>query len=264
MTRQERKAAAFRALHTDGAFVIPNPWDAGSARVLEALGFKALATTSSGFAFTLGRRDGRATLDEVIAHTEALDRVTDLPVSVDLENGYGPDPVDAAQAIQRIAAVGAVGGSIEDYDAAGGIYDLKHAVERVAAASEAAHGLGFSFMLTARAENHIRGNPDLENTITRLRAYVEAGADVVYAPGLRMTDEIRAVCDAVSKPVNVLAIPSLSFTEIAAAGARRVSVGGSLTWVAVKAMAGAAESILADGDFSALAARLTLEEWFRD
>lgn len=264
MSSQERKANAFQALHADGAFVIPNPWDAGSARVLEALGFKALATTSSGFAFTLGRRDGRASLDEVIAHTEALDRVTDLPVSVDLENGYGPDPVDAAQAIQRVAEAGAVGGSIEDYDPSGGIYDLQHAVERVAAASEAARGLGFPFMLTARAENHIRGNPDLENTITRLRAYVEAGANVVYAPGLRTADEIRAVCDAVSKPVNVLAVPGLSFAEIAAAGARRVSVGGSLTWVAVKAMADAAESILVDGDFSALAARLPLDEWFRN
>lgn len=264
MSSQERKANAFQALHADGAFVIPNPWDAGSARVLEALGFKALATTSSGFAFTLGRRDGRASLDEVIAHTEALDRVTDLPVSVDLENGYGPDPVDAAQAIQRVAEAGAVGGSIEDYDPSGGIYDLQHAVERVAAASKAARGLGFPFMLTARAENHIRGNPDLENTITRLRAYVEAGANVVYAPGLRTADEIRAVCDAVSKPVNVLAVPGLSFAEIAAAGARRVSVGGSLTWVAVKAMADAAESILVDGNFSALAARLPLDEWFRN
>jgi 2-methylisocitrate lyase-like PEP mutase family enzyme len=264
MTRQERKAAAFQALHADRAFVIPNPWDAGSARVLAALGFKALATTSSGFAFTLGRRDGRAALDEVVEHAAALDRATDLPVSVDLENGYGPDPGDAAQAIQRSAAAGAVGGSIEDYDPSGRIYDLTHAAERVAAASEAARGLGFPFILTARAENHIRGNADLENTITRLQAYVEAGADVVYAPGLRTTDEIRALCDAVSKPVNVLAIPSLSFAEMAAAGARRVSVGGSLTWVAVKAMADAAESILADGDFSALAARLPLGEWFRD
>jgi 2-methylisocitrate lyase-like PEP mutase family enzyme len=264
MNRQERKADAFRALHAEGAFVIPNPWDAGSARVLAALGFKALATTSSGFAFTLGSRDGRATLEEVIEHAAALDRATDLPVSVDLENGYGPDPDDAAEAIQRIAEVGAVGGSIEDYDPSGRIYEQKHAVERVAAASEAAHGLGFPFMLTARAENHIRGNPDLKNTITRLQAYVEAGSDVVFAPGLRTTDEIRAVCDAVSTPVNVLAIPSLSFAEMAAAGARRVSVGGSLTWVAVKAMADAAESILADGDFSALAARLPLEEWFRE
>ncbi len=261
MTRQERKAVAFRALHTDRAFVIPNPWDAGSARVLAALGFKALATTSSGFAFTLGRTDGSASLDEVVEHAAMLDRVTDLPVSVDLENGYGPDPDDAAHAIQRIAAVGAVGGSIEDYDRSDGIYDLPHAVERVAAASEAAHNLGFPFMLTARAENHIRGNPDLENTITRLHAYVEAGADVVYAPGLRTVDEIRAVCDAVSKPVNVLAIPGVSFAETAAAGARRVSVGGSLAWVAVKAMADAAESILADGDFTALDVRPPLERW---
>lgn len=264
MTRQERKADAFRALHAAGAFVIPNPWDAGSARVLTALGFKALATTSSGFAFTLGRRDGRATLDEVIEHAGAIDRATDLPVSVDLENGYGPDPEDAALAIQRVAAVGAVGGSIEDYDPSGRIYDLQHAVARVAAASETARDVGFPFMLTARAENHIRGNPDLQDTITRLQAYVDAGADVVYAPGLRTTDEIRAVCAAVSKPVNVLAVPELSLAEMAAAGARRVSVGGSLTWVAVKAMAGAAESMLADGDFSTLAVRLPLDEWFRE
>jgi 2-methylisocitrate lyase-like PEP mutase family enzyme len=260
-TRQERKGAAFRALHAEGAFVIPNPWDAGSARVLAALGFKALATTSSGFAFTLGRRDGSVPLDEVIAHAAALDRVTDLPVSVDLENGYGPDPDDAAQAIRRIAEVGAVGGSIEDYDPSGGIYELEHAVQRVVAAAGAARDLGFPFMLTARAENHIRGNPDLTNTITRLQAYAEAGADVLYAPGLRTTDEIRAVCDAVSRPVNVLAVPDLSFADMAGAGARRVSVGGSLTWVAVKAMADAAESIRVNGDFSALAARLPLEEW---
>lgn len=240
---------------------MPNPWDSGSARVLAALGFKALATTSSGFAFTLGRQDGSATLDEVVEHAATLDRVTDLPVSVDLENGYGPDPGDAAHAIQRIAAAGAVGGSIEDYDRSDGIYDLQRAVERVAAAAEAGHNLGFPFVLTARAENHIRGNPDLENTITRLRAYVEAGADVVYAPGLRTVDEIRAVCDAVSKPVNVLAIPAVSLAEMAAAGARRVSVGGSLTWVAVKAMADAAESMLADGDFSALDVSLPLETW---
>ena len=166
--------------------MIPNPWDAGSARVLEALGFKALATTSSGFAFTLGRLDGRATLDEVVAHTSgARPRRRDLPVSVDLENGYGPDPADAAQAIARVAEAGAVGGSIEDFDPAGRLYELAHAAERVAAAAEAARGLDFPFVLTARAENHIRGNPDLDDTIARLQAYERAGADVLYAPGLR-------------------------------------------------------------------------------
>jgi 2-methylisocitrate lyase-like PEP mutase family enzyme len=262
MTRQETKAAEFRALHAAEPFVLPNPWDAGTARVLAALGFKALATTSSGFAFTLGRLDGAVTLDEVVEHAAALDRATDLPLSVDLENGYGPDPESAATAITRIAEVGAVGGSIEDYDPAGQIYDLHHAVERVAAAAEAAGTLAFPFTLTARAENHIRGNPDLDDTIARLQAFDQAGADVLYAPGLRTAEEIRVVCDAVSKPVNVLAVPGLPLGQIVAAGARRVSVGGALTWVALKAMADAAEAIRDAGDFSALAARLPLREWF--
>jgi 2-methylisocitrate lyase-like PEP mutase family enzyme len=261
MTTQEQKAAEFRALHGD-AFVIPNPWDAGSARVLAALGFKALATTSSGFAFTLGRLDGRVTLEEAVAHVAAIAEATDLPLSVDLENGFGRDPESAALAIARVAEAGAVGGSIEDYDPAGQIYELGHAVERVAAAVEAARGLGFPFTLTARAENHIRGNPDLDDTIARLRAFEEAGADVLYAPGLRTVEEIRAVCEAVSKPVNVLARPELSFAELVAAGAKRVSVGGALTWVAVRAMVDAAEAIRDRGDFSALNAKLQLGEWF--
>jgi 2-methylisocitrate lyase-like PEP mutase family enzyme len=258
---QEHKAEAFRALHDGEAFIVPNPWDAGSARVMEALGFKALATTSSGFAFTLGRLDGDATLAEVIAHIRVLDRSTTLPVSVDLENGYGPDPEAAASAVTRAAAAGAVGGSIEDYDQEGGIYGLVHAVERVTAACEAAQRLGFPFTLTARAENLIRGNPDLDDTIARLQAYERAGADVLYAPGLRTQDEIRAVCDATSKPVNVLARPGLSMRAIADAGGRRVSVGGALTWVAVRAMAAAAEEMRDDGDFSALAGSLPLEAW---
>ena len=261
MNRQEKKALEFRALHAGKPFVIPNPWDAGSARVLAALGFKALATTSSGFAFTLGRLDGQATLAEVVEHAAAVDQATDLPVSVDLENGYGPDPESAALAIRRIAEAGAVGGSIEDYDPAGRIYELQHAAERVAAATEAARGLTFPFTLTARAENHIRGHPVLDDTIARLRAFEDAGADILYAPGLRTVDEIRAVCKAVSKPVNVLAIPGLSFADLVAAGARRVSVGGSLTWVAVRAMADAAEAIRDRGDFSALGARVPLDEW---
>jgi 2-methylisocitrate lyase-like PEP mutase family enzyme len=242
--RQRRKAEAFRALHAGAPFVIPNPWDVGSARMFEALGFRALATTSSGFAFTLGRLDGQVTLDEVAAHTAALDAATDLPVSVDLENGYGPDPEDAAAAIRRVAAAGAVGGSIEDYDRGGYVYELPHAVERVAAAVAAARALEFPFTLTARAENEIRGGADLDDTIARLRAYEQAGADVLYAPGLRNADEIRAVCSAVSKPVNVLAVASLSLDEIVAAGAQRVSVGGALAWVAVKAAADAATANL--------------------
>jgi 2-methylisocitrate lyase-like PEP mutase family enzyme len=249
---QHEKAEAFRALHDGEAFIIPNPWDAGSAKVLAALGFKALATTSSGFAFTLGLPDGGAALDEVIEHTRELDRATSLPVSVDLENGYGPDPHHAATAITRAAAAGAVGGSIEDYDPRGEIYGLEHAAERVAAACEAARRLDFPFLVTARAENHIRGNPDLDGTIARLQAYERAGADVLYAHGLRTTDEIRAVCEATGKPVNVLARPGLSMAEIAGAGARRVSVGGALTWVAVSALTGAAERMRDEGDFSAL------------
>ena len=241
--------------------MIPNPWDAGSARMLAALGFRALATTSSGFAFTLGRRDGSVSLDEVVGHAATLDAATELPVSVDLENGYGVDPEAAARAIARAAEAGAVGGSIEDYDPAGKLYELDHASERVAAAAEAARGLDFPFMLTARAENHIRGNPDLDDTIARLQAYERAGAHVLYAPGLRTSEEIRIVCEAVTLPVNVLAVPGLSFAEVAAAGAQRVSVGGSLTWVAVGAAAQAATAIRDEGDFSSLASSLPLEDW---
>lgn len=261
-TSQDQKAAAFQALHAGDPFVIPNPWDAGSARVLAALGFKALASTSSGFAFTLGRLDGNVTLDEVVAHAATLDRATDLPVSVDLEHGYGADPESAALAVTRAAEAGAVGASIEDYDPAGRIYDRDHAAERVAAAAEASHRLAFPFMLTARAENHIRDHPDLEDTIARLQAFEAAGADVLYAPGLRTKTEIRVVCEAVSKPVNVLARPELSLAEIIEAGAQRVSVGGSLTWLAVNALATAAGAIRDHGDFSSLAPTPPLREWF--
>jgi 2-methylisocitrate lyase-like PEP mutase family enzyme len=260
---QHEKGAAFRALHEGPTFIIPNPWDAGSARVLAALGFKALASTSSGFAFTLGRLDGGATLDEVIDHAGVLDRATSLPVSIDLENGHGPDPEDAASAIERAAKAGAVGGSIEDYDPDGEIYALDHAVERVAAAAEAARRLGIPFVFTARAENHLRGNADLDDTIRRLQAYERAGADVLYAPGLRSADEIRAVCEATSKPLNVLVRPGLSASEIADAGGRRISLGGALTWVAVGAMAAAAREMRDFGDFSSLDAPVQIEEWLR-
>jgi 2-methylisocitrate lyase-like PEP mutase family enzyme len=261
-TTQARKAADFRALHEGDAFVIPNPWDAGSARVFEALGFKALATTSSGFAFTLGRLDGGVTLDELAEHVQTLTAATSLPVSVDLENGYGPAPEDAAAAITRAAEAGAVGGSIEDFDPEGHLYDLEHAAERIAAAREAAARLSFPFTLTARAENHIRGNPDLGDTIARLQAYERAGADVLYAPGLRNGEEIRAIAEATSKPLNVLAHKGLSMPEIAEAGGTRVSVGGALAWVAVAAMASAAEEIRDTGSFASLNAKLPLEDWF--
>jgi 2-methylisocitrate lyase-like PEP mutase family enzyme len=250
---QLEKGEAFRALHEGDPFVIPNPWDAGSAQALAKLGFQALASTSGGFAATLGRSDGEVNLDEVVEHARALDRATDLPVSMDLENGYGPEPADAALAITRVGAAGAVGGSIEDWDPNDGlIYEVGHAAERVAAAAEAARALDFPFMLTARAENHFRDNPDLEDTIRRLQAYEAAGADVLYAPGIRTDDEIRAVSTAVSKPVNVLALPDMSIERLAAAGAQRVSVGSWLAHIASKAAVRAAKKIRETGDFSAL------------
>jgi 2-methylisocitrate lyase-like PEP mutase family enzyme len=258
---QSEKGERFRALHEGGTFIIPNPWDAGAARVLEALGFQALATTSSGFAFTLGRRDGGATLDEVAAHVGVLSAASGLPLSVDLENGYGPRPQDAATAIERVADAGAVGGSIEDYDADEGLYEPQRAAERIAAAAEVARALDVPFTLTARAENHIRGNPDLDDTIARLQAYERAGANVLFAPGLRTPDEVRTVCAAVGKPVNVLAHAGLTLEQIAAAGARRVSVGGALTWVAVNAMVGAAKRMRDEGDFSALRGPGEIRDW---
>ena len=257
---QQEKAAAFRALHEGEPFVIPNPWDAGSASVLAALGFKALASTSSGFAFTLGRQDGAATLDEVADHARALNEATALPVSMDLENGYGAAPEDAARAIAGAAQAGAVGGSIADHDPQNGLYELDLAVERVAAAVEAARRLDFPFTLTARAENHIRGNPDIDDTIARLQAYERAGADVLYAPGLRSGEEIRAVADATSRPLNVLAHAGLSMSEIVEAGGQRISVGGALTWVAIRAMADAAQQVR-EGDFSSLTGAGPIHDW---
>ena len=261
---QEEKGEAFRALHTGPPFVIPNPWDDGSAKVLAGLGFKALATTSGGFAFTLGRSDGTVTLEEVGAHVAALSEATDLPVSVDLENGYGPAPEDAARAINTAAEAGAVGGSIEDYDRdSGALYDLEAAAERIVAAAEAARALDFPFTLTARAENHLRGNPDLNDTIARLQAFEQAGADVLYAPALVTAEEIKAVSDAVSKPVNVLAFGrlGLSLGELAEAGAQRVSVGSGLTWSAINGAIEAAERIIDDGDFSGLGTPGRVKEW---
>jgi 2-methylisocitrate lyase-like PEP mutase family enzyme len=263
MTTQQEKAEAFRALHEGEPFIIPNPWDAGSAKALAALGFRALAGTSSGFAFTLGRPDGGVGLDEVLDHIRLLDGATSLPVSMDLENGYGPAPSDAAGAVSAAAEAGAVGGSIEDWDPDAGLYPLDAAAERVAASVAAARALDFPFTLTARAENHIRGNPDLDDTIARLRAYEEAGADVLYAPGLRNADEVRRVCSAVSRPVNVLAHRGLTMQEIVDAGAQRVSVGGSLTWVAVRAMAAAAEQMRDTGDFSGLQGAGPIGEWLQ-
>jgi 2-methylisocitrate lyase-like PEP mutase family enzyme len=251
------KTEAFRALHAGDPFIIPNPWDAGSAKVLAALGFKALATTSSAFAFTLGRRDGGVTLDDVVAHTRVLDAATPLPVSVDMENGYGAAPEDAARAVSAAREAGAAGGSIEDYDPSGHIYELSEAVERIRASVDAAGG---EFVLTARAENLIRGVDDLDDTIARLQAYEAAGADVLYAPGLRNAGQVRAICSAVGKPVNVLAHRGLSMAEIVDAGGQRVSVGGALGWVAARALVTAARQV-ADGDFSALTGPGEIAGW---
>jgi 2-methylisocitrate lyase-like PEP mutase family enzyme len=258
---QSERAETFRALHEGDPFVIPNPWDAGSAKVLQYLGFKALATTSGGMAFTLGQLDGNVTLDQVIEHTRAIDEASELPISVDLENGHGHAPEDVARAITLAAEAGAVGGSIEDWDREGEIYELSRAAERIAAAREAADGVGFPFTLTARAENFIHDKPDLDDTIARLQAYEEAGADVLYAPGLESTDQIRAISDATSKPLNVLARSGLSMSELAEAGAQRVSVGSRLAWVAVAAMVSAAEAIRDSGDFSQLAVRVFPDDW---
>jgi 2-methylisocitrate lyase-like PEP mutase family enzyme len=258
---QAELGAEFRRLHEGRGFVIPNPWDAGSARVLAALGFEALATTSSGFAFTLGRRDGSVTLDEVSGHVRLLSGAVDVPLSVDIENGYGAAPEHAAAAVVRVAEAGAVGGSIEDWDPDAGIYERERAAERIAAAAAAARALGFPFTLTARAENHIRGKPDLDDTIARLRAYGEAGADIVYAPGLDRVDAIRAVCEATTRPVNVLARRGLTAAEIFAAGARRISLGGWLAFTALDAMAKAAQEVRDKGEFGSLSVPSELGTW---
>lgn len=247
--------ARFRALHmADKAFVIPNPWDVGSAVMLAALGFQALATTSSGFAASLGRRDGRTERAEALDHCRALVQATPLPVSADLEQGYGDRPEDAAATVRAAAETGLAGCSIEDYAGHGqaaGIYDFGLAVERVAAAVEAARGLDRDFVLTARAENLIRERPDLDDTIMRLQAFEAAGADVLYAPGLRDIPTVRTVCAAVAKPVNVLigSTTDMTVDALSEAGARRISVGGALTWAAYGAMAKVARRMLEDGRF---------------
>jgi 2-methylisocitrate lyase-like PEP mutase family enzyme len=258
---QKERGEAFRALHEGEPFVIPNPWDPGSAKVLASLGFKALATTSGGMAFTLGELDGEVGLDEVTEHVRGIAAATDLPVSVDLENGYGHEPEDVARAITAVAEAGAVGGSIEDWDREGSIYEIDRAAERLTAAREAADALDFPFTLTGRAENIFRGVGDLDDTITRLLAYEKAGADVLYAPRLRTIDEVRAVCEAISKPVNVLARADLSAGEIFEAGAQRISVGSWFLWIGVAAMVEAAEAARDSGDFSRIAVRVHPDEW---
>lgn len=255
MATQLEKAERFRALHQrGGAFLIPNPWDAGSARLLQGLGFEALATTSAGFAQALGRLDGSVTLEEKLEHCRTLAAVTDLPISADLENGFADPPEKAAQTITRAAEAGMVGGSIEDYSGSE-IYAFDLAVERVRAAVKAARALDFPFMLTARAENHIRGHNDLEDTVRRLQAYAEAGADVLYAPGLASLEDVRAVAQSVDRPLNVLApcVPGVTVAQLATAGAKRISTGSALADAAIGALLRAGEEMRDRGSFGWLA-----------
>ena len=258
MATYAEKSAAFRALHArPGAFVIPNPWDAGTARLLAGIGFEALATTSLGLANTLGRADGTGAVsrDEVLANCRAIAGATDLPVNADLENCYADEPEAAAGMIRLAAEAGVVGGSIEDAtgDPLHPIYDFELAVERVRAAAEAARSLPTPFMLTARAENFLHGRRDLDDTIRRLRAFEAAGAEVLYAPGLKDLASIRTVTAAVGKPVNVVmsaADPSITVAQLAEAGVKRISVGGALSRLALAAFLKGAREMKEQGSFT--------------
>jgi 2-methylisocitrate lyase-like PEP mutase family enzyme len=238
----------------EGAFVIPNPWDVGSARLLAGLGFEALATTSAGFANSLGRPDGQVTRSEVIEHCRSISAATELPVTADLENCFADDPADVGETIRLGARAGLVGGSIEDYggEPSNHIYDFDLAVERVHAAAEAARSLDFPFTLTARAENLIRGRDDLDDTIRRLQAFEAAGADVLYAPGLRTLDEVRLVAGALTKPLNVLAplLKGVTVTQMADAGAKRISTGGALARAALTTLLRACAEMREAGSFA--------------
>ncbi len=254
---QQTRAETFRDLHRGDCFVIPNPFDAGSARLLAGMGFAALATSSGAAAGVLGRKDGELTRDEALAHARAIVAATDLPVAADLENGFGDAPAVAAQTIRLAAEAGLVGGSIED---AGGVQDRRlygfdHAVERIAAAAEAARSLPFPFTLTARCENFLRGNPDLDDTIRRLQAYEKAGADVLFAPLLPDLEAVRTVCASLRKPVNfMVARKGLSFSvpELRAAGVRRISLATSLYRAAMEGLRQAAQEVRQQGSFGFL------------
>jgi 2-methylisocitrate lyase-like PEP mutase family enzyme len=258
MRSQAEKAAAFRALHgRPGAFVIPNPWDAGTAKLLAALGFEALATTSLGLANMLGRADGTGAVgpDDILENCRVIAAATDLPVNADLENCGAEEPRAAAAMIRRAAEAGVVGGSIEDAtgDRAKPIYDFALAVERVAAAVAVARALPMPFTLTARAENFLHGRPDLDDTIRRLQAFEAAGADVLYAPGLRDLATIRTVAGAVTKPLNIVmsaADPALTVADLAAAGVKRISVGGALSRLALAAFLKGAREMRDQGGFT--------------
>jgi 2-methylisocitrate lyase-like PEP mutase family enzyme len=263
---QSDKATRFRALHEGpGAFVMPNPWDAGSARILAGLGFPALATSSGAFAGTLGRRDGKVQRDEALAHASAVVEAVDVPVSADLENGFGHAPSVAAETVRLAAGVGLVGCSIEDATGEKDrpLYEIGEATERVAASAAAARSLGFAFTLTARAENFLRGNPNLDDTIRRLQAYEKAGADVLMAPGLPDLDAVKAVCAALAKPYNfMVGIKGKSFTEaaLAAAGVRRISLATSLYRAAMSGLINAANEAKEKGTFDYLDAVIATPE----
>ncbi len=263
---QSQKADRFRALHQGpGAFVIPNPWDAGSARILAGLGFQALATSSGAFAGTLGRRDGQVRREEALAHARAVVAAVDLPVSADLENGFGHAASFAAETVRLAAETGLVGCSIEDAtgDKDRPLYDVAEAAERIAASATAAKSSGFAFTLTARSENFIRGNPNLDDTIKRLQAYEKAGADVLMAPGLPDLEAVRAVCAALSKPYNFMAgIKGKSFTKagLEAAGVRRISLATSLYRTAMGALIAAAREAMESGTFDYVDAAMTTPE----
>ena len=248
MNADERRAS-FRELHgADRLFVMPNPWDLGSARLLETLGFEALATTSQGYAWALGKLDYGVTRDELVAHVRGLSASTSLPLNVDSADCYPDDPGGIAETVRLLAEAGAAGCSIEDFDPVKGLVDIDLAAERVAIAAEAAHGLRERVMLTGRAENHIRGVDDLDDTIARLLAYRDAGADCLYAPGLTDIEHVRRVVEAVGSPVNVLALPSgPPIDELASAGVRRVSTGSQLAGAAYGAFLKGARELLEAG-----------------
>jgi 2-methylisocitrate lyase-like PEP mutase family enzyme len=256
MPTQAEKARTFRALHArDSAFIIPNPWDAGTARLLASLGFEALATTSAGYAFSVGQCDGTIGRDDALAHSAAIVAATDLPVSADLESGFGDSAEAIAETFRRAAQAGLAGASIEDVPqhTAGAVYELEIAVDRVRAAAEVTRSLPFPFTLTARAENYLVGRPDLKDTIRRLQAYQEAGADVLYAPGLTSKDDIAAVVRSVHRPVNVLMGlqgAQLTLAELSALGVKRVSVGSALSRAALGAFLRAAREMKEHGTFS--------------
>lgn len=254
MPTQTQKAEQFLALHHgDSPLLIPNPWDAGSARLLASIGFVALATTSNGFAATHGKLDGTMTRDEALANAGAIVAAVDLPVSADLENLYADDPAGCAETVRRAIDVGLVGCSIEDYtgDPNAPLYDLSEATDRVAAAAEAAHSGPVRLVLTARAERYLRAEPDLADVITRLQAYSAAGADVLYAPVVTKLEELRELVTSVDKPVNVLALPSVpTVPELAELGVKRISVGGAFTFVAYNALLKAGHELLDQGTYT--------------